>query len=140
MPSPTTWQLDPTHSEVGFAVKHLMISTVRGRFTDLSGTIRWDETDPLSAEVSVDIGVSSIGTGVPDRDAHLRSADFFDADRFPTITFRSRRVEPDAVGDLRVIGDLAIRGVTREVALAVTREGAGPDPWGNRRAGSPPRW
>lgn len=108
----TTWSLDPAHSEVGFAVKHMMISTVRGRFGSVRGTIRLDESDL----------------------AHLRSADFFDVDAFPRITFRSRLVEPVADGAFRVIGDLTIRDVTREVTLAATDEGRGTDPWGAEKA------
>ncbi|HEV8612380.1 MAG TPA: YceI family protein [Gemmatimonadales bacterium] len=135
MPSLTTWQLDPAHTEVGFAVKHLMISTVRGRFADVRGTVQMDEADPTTGQVEVQIGVASIHTGNPQRDDHLRSADFFDVERFPTLSFRSRRVENGRHGDLRLIGDLTIRGVTREVPLEVTSEGIIQDPWGNRRAG-----
>jgi len=135
MSSLTSWTFDPAHTEVGFAVKHLMIATVKGRFAEVHGTVRMDETDPTSAEVEVAIGVASIHTGNADRDAHLRSPDFFDAERFPTITFRSRRVEPGTDGTLRLLGDLTIRGVSRPVELAVRSEGAIQDPWGNRRAG-----
>ncbi|HEY9384645.1 MAG TPA: YceI family protein [Gemmatimonadales bacterium] len=135
MSSLTSWTIDPTHTEVGFAVKHLMIATVRGRFADVRGTVQMDETDPASAQVEVAIGVASIHTGNADRDAHLRSPDFFDVDHFPTITFRSRQVESAADGDLRLLGDLTIRGVSRPVALEVRREGTIQDPWGNRRAG-----
>jgi polyisoprenoid-binding protein YceI len=131
----TTWQLDPVHTEVGFAVKHLMISTVKGRFAEVQGTVRMNEQDPATAVVEAAIAVASITTGNPERDAHLRSADFFDAERFPTLAFRSRRVEKAADGELRLVGDLTIRDVTREIVLSVSPEGVIQDPWGNRRAG-----
>lgn len=112
-----------------------MISTVKGRFADVHGTVQMDEQDPASAEVEVAIGVASIHTGNADRDAHLRSADFFDADHFPTITFRSRRIEPGRDGALRLLGDLTIRGVSRPIGLDLHSEGIIQDPWGSRRAG-----
>lgn len=130
----TTWSLDPAHSEVGFAVKHMMISTVRGRFGSVRGTIRLDESDLAHSSVEVEIDAASIDTRQDQRDAHLRSADFFDVDAFPRITFRSRLVEPVADGAFRVIGDLTIRDVTREVTLAATDEGRGTDPWGAEKA------
>jgi polyisoprenoid-binding protein YceI len=130
----TTWNLDPSHSTVEFAVKHMMISTVRGRFSDLKGTVTVDEANPASAVVNAELAVASIDTRADQRDAHLRSPDFFDAGQFPTITFRSTKVERKGE-DLRVVGDLTIRGVTREVTLAVTDEGRGRDPWGGERAG-----
>lgn len=135
MPSLTTWQLDSAHTEVGFAVKHLMISTVKGRFAGVQGTVRMDETDPTSAQVAVTLDAASITTGNPDRDAHLRSPDFLDAERYPTLRFQSTRVENGRDGALRLIGTLTIREVSREVALEVSREGTIQDPWGNRRAG-----
>lgn len=131
----TTWSIDAAHSHVEFAVRHLMISTVKGRFAEVSGTVRSDDTDPAKGEVDISIGVASVDTREPQRDAHLRSADFFDADKFPTITFKSRRLT-DAKGDrFKIAGDLTIRGVTREVVLEVTSEGRGKDPWGGERAG-----
>jgi polyisoprenoid-binding protein YceI len=132
--SRTTWQIDPSHAEVGFAVRHLMISTVRGRFSDVKGTVSVDGDDFHTAEVNVSIGTASVDTREPKRDAHLRSADFFDVERFPAMTFTSRRVEKTAHG-YALIGDLTIRGVTREVSLAVVEEGRGRDPWGSVRAG-----
>ncbi|HEY9229513.1 MAG TPA: YceI family protein, partial [Gemmatimonadaceae bacterium] len=131
----TTWTLDPTHAEVGFSVRHLMISTVRGRFGGVSGTITVDEGDPKSAKVDVTIDVNSIDTRQEQRDGHLRSPDFFDVANFPTMRFVSKRVDGDTNGDFKLIGDLTIRGVTREVALDVSNEGRGSDPWGNYRAG-----
>lgn len=130
----STWQIDPAHTETGFTVKHLMISRVRGRFGTVSGTIVLDEAEPVHSSVDVEIDVSSIDTGQTDRDAHLRSADFFDVEQHPTMTFRSRRVEQEADDRFRVVGDLTIRGVTREVTLNVVDEGRGTDPWGGERA------
>lgn len=129
-----TWQIDPTHSAVEFAVKHMMFTTVRGRFTDVKGTIEVDEQNPERSTVAVEIAAASIDTGVADRDAHLRSADFLDVDHYPTITFRSRRVEGamQNEGDrFRVAGDLTIRGKSIEVTLESTYHGTGKDPWGN---------
>jgi polyisoprenoid-binding protein YceI len=132
----SNWQIDPAHSHVEFAVRHLMISSVKGAFGDVQGTVSVDESDPRSILVDATIQVASIDTRQEQRDAHLRSADFFDAVRFPTITFRSRMVGrsyPD--GDFRLVGDLTIRGVTREVILDVATEGHVTDPWGAERAG-----
>ena len=132
----SSWQIDASHSEVEFAVKHLMISNVKGRFTDVQGTINVDGSDPSKAEIAVVIGAASIDTRQEQRDAHLRSADFFDTEQFPQLTYKSRRIEGNPFeGDFRVIGDLTIRGVTREVELDVTSEGLAQDPWGNERAG-----
>ena len=131
----TTWQLDPAHTSVEFAVKHLMISTVKGRFGDVSGTLKGKLEDPTNASAEVDIVVESIDTRQAQRDAHLRSADFFDAIKWPTIRFVSKRVEGDVNGEFALIGDLTIRDVTREIKLDVTNEGAVKDPWGNSRIG-----
>ena len=130
----TTWQIDPIHTQVEFAVRHLMISTVRGRFSDVQGTITAPAGDFGTAQVEVAIGAASVDTREPQRDAHLRSADFFDAETYPTIAFHSRRVEP-AAGGWSLTGDLTIHGVTRDVTLDVASEGLGRDPWGNDRAG-----
>ena len=131
----TNWNIDPAHSHVEFAVRHLMISTVKGRFTGVSGSIRTDDANPANAEVDIAIDVASVDTREPQRDAHLRSADFFDVENFPTMTFKSRRIA-DVKGDrFRLVGDLTIHGVTREVVLAVASEGRGRDPWGGERAG-----
>ena len=134
-----TWQLDPAHSSVEFSVKHMMMTTVRGRFKDVKATLTADEEHPEGCCVEVEIDVASIDTGVPDRDAHLRSADFFDAERYPKITFRSTRVEgrprPEEGDRFRVVGDLTIRDTTTEVTLDCEFEGRGTDPWGKERAG-----
>ena len=135
----TSWQIDGTHSSVEFAVKHMMFTTVRGRFQEVKGTITADEQNPNASVVDVEIAAASIDTGSADRDAHLRSADFLDVENHPTITFRSKRVEGAAKkeGDqFRVTGDLTIRGTTREVTLDCRYEGTGKDPWGGTRAGA----
>jgi polyisoprenoid-binding protein YceI len=131
----TTWQIDPTHTAAEFAVKHLMISTVKGHFGEVSGTVHTDNLIPANTAVEVAINVASIDTRNEQRDTHLRSADFFDVEHFPTITFRSKRVEGDPSAALRIVGDLTIRGVTREIVLEAESEGRTRDPWGNDRAG-----
>jgi polyisoprenoid-binding protein YceI len=134
-PTLTTWSIDPAHSHVEFAVKHLMISTVKGRFGTVSGTVTTDESDPARARASIEIDADSIDTREAKRDAHLKSADFFEVETFPKITFRSTRVS-DVDGDqFKLTGDLTIHGVTRAVTLDVTSEGRGKDPWGGERAG-----
>jgi polyisoprenoid-binding protein YceI len=134
----TTWQLDPTHSSVEFAVKHMMMTTVRGRFKSLQATLRGDRDHPDDAAVEATLDTASIDTGVADRDAHLRSPDFFDADSFPHIKFTSKRVDnpPTKEGDkFNVVGDLVIRDTTMEIVLECEYDGRGTDPWGNTRAG-----
>ena len=132
--SVTTWQVDPTHTSVGFAVKHLVIATVKGQFGSVTGAVTVDERNPRDARVEVEIDASSIDTRTEQRDAHLRSPDFLDVERYPTIRFAGKRVEGDLAGDFRLVGDLTIRGVTRETVLEVTNEGRARDPWGNERA------
>ncbi|HJW95097.1 MAG TPA: YceI family protein [Thermoanaerobaculia bacterium] len=134
----TTWQIDPAHSTIEFAVKHMMFTTVRGRFKDVKGTIHADESKPDGSSVEVEINAASIDTGAADRDAHLRSADFLDVEQHPTLTFRSKRVEGamNKAGDrFKVVGDLTIRGTTIEVTLDAEYTGQGVDPWGGTRAG-----
>jgi polyisoprenoid-binding protein YceI len=132
----SSWKIDPAHSHVEFAVRHLMISSVKGAFGDVQGTVWVDESDARTVLVDITVQVASIDTGQEQRDAHLRSSDFFDAARFPTITFRSRLVE-GSYHDSRfsLVGDLTIRDVTREVVLDVSAEGRLTDPWGAERAG-----
>lgn len=125
-----TWTLDPTHSAVEFAVKHMMISTVKGRFSDVKGTVQIPESGVPSVDVT--IAAASIDTGTDGRDQHLRSGDFFDVDAYPELRFVSTKVEKTSDG-YRLTGDLTIRGVTKPVTLAVTEEGAGVDPWGNHK-------
>lgn len=131
----TQWTIDPTHTNVGFGVRHLMISTVKGRFTAVEGQVTVPDGDPVKAQIVVTIDAASVDTGVGQRDDHLRSPDFFDAARFPKLTFRSKRVERIGAESLRVIGDLTIRDVTREVALDVRELGSVRDPWGGQRSG-----
>ena len=125
-----TFTIDKAHSEAAFQVRHLL-GKVRGRFTEFSGTIGFDEAQPQESFVSFTIDAGSIDTNQPDRDAHLRSADFFDVDKFPTLTFTSTVVTPRGEGRFDVAGDLAIRGITRTVTLPVIYLGTARDPWGN---------
>jgi polyisoprenoid-binding protein YceI len=136
-PVTVIWNIDRSHTHVDFAVRHLMISTVRGRFSDVNGTVRVPDGDFSRAEIEARIGVDSIDTREPKRDAHLKSPDFFDAAQFPTIEFRSRRIEPVSNRPDRyaVVGDLTIHGVVREVTLTATAEGRTRDPWGGERTG-----
>ncbi|MCM2324064.1 MAG: YceI family protein [Oligoflexia bacterium] len=132
----TTWQLDPAHSSANFSVKHMMIAKVHGGFHKLSGELRLDPSDPASSSVVATIEAASIDTRESQRDAHLRSADFFDVEKFPTITFRSRSMSRTPDSGLRVVGDLTLHGITREVTLEV--EPLAPeakDPWGNLKLG-----
>jgi polyisoprenoid-binding protein YceI len=130
----STWSIDPTHSTAEFAVKHMMVSTVKGRFTNLSGSVRINEADPTLSSVEAAIDVASVNTGAEQRDEHLRSDDFFNAERYPQITFRSTRIagKDDA---WKLEGDLTIRDVTKPVALDVEFEGRAPDAYGGERAG-----
>ena len=130
----STWSIDPSHTTVEFSVKHLMISTVRGHFGAVSGTIVLDEENPSASSVTAEIDVTSIDTRQEQRDAHLRSADFFDVENFPAITFQSTGIEARGGGRYDVHGDLTIRGVTRPVVLETSDEGRGGDPWGGQRA------
>lgn len=130
-----SWQIDSAHTEVEFSARHLMISNVKGRFSNPAGTASYDPARQGSLALEVTIPVATIDTRNAQRDAHLRSADFFDAEHHPTMTFKGKRIEGDIDGEFRLIGDLTIRGHTREVTLDVTAEGSGPDPWGNDRLG-----
>lgn len=129
-----TWDIDTSHSAIHFWVRHLVISKVHGRFAKWSGTVQLDEQDLAASRVEVKIDAASIDTQVADRDAHLRSADFLDVANHPELTFASKRIEKQGDG-YRVVGDLTIRGVTREVALEAEFAGLAKDPWGNQRAG-----
>jgi polyisoprenoid-binding protein YceI len=130
----TNWKLDPTHSGVHFSVRHLMVSKVRGAFKKYDVDLAFDPKDPASAKVEVRVDVASIDTHEEKRDAHLRSADFFDAEKFPTMTFKSSRVEVDGA-DYKLHGDLTLHGVTKPLVLAVEFLGEAKDPWGNAKAG-----
>jgi len=130
----TTWQIDPQHTAAGFAVKHLMISTVRGQFKGVTGTVNWEDQDISKSTVDITIDANTVDTSEPKRDADLKSDKFFDVAKYPTITFKSKKIEQVSAGKLKITGDLTIRGVTKEVALDV--EGPTPpvkDPWGNTR-------
>jgi polyisoprenoid-binding protein YceI len=134
-PSKTTWAIDPAHTSVEFSVRHLMITTVKGRFTDVKGTVISDDADLTQGQVDLTINVASIDTREAQRDTHLRSADFFETEKFPRMSFKGRRIT-DVSGDrFRLIGDLTIRDITREVTLDVTSNGRAKDPWGGERAG-----
>jgi polyisoprenoid-binding protein YceI len=129
----TTWAIDPAHSTIGFAIKHMMFTTVHGRFDGVRGTIRLDDDHPHNAAVEVEIDTASVDTGDAQRDEHLRSADFFDVATYPTIAFRSTRVDPASPlsrDRWRVIGDLTIHGVTRSVELTAEQTGRGTNPYG----------
>lgn len=124
-----TWNIDSSHTRSGFTVRHLVITNVRGEFGKTTGKVTLDEKDMGKSSVEATIDVNTIDTRVPDRDAHLRSADFFDVARYPTITFKSTRVHPDGKGKLKVTGDLTMKGVTKPVVLEVegpTHEIKGP--------------
>ena len=131
----TTWAIDPAHSNVEFAVKHLMISTVKGRFGDVKGTVRLDESNPADTRIDIEIGTASVDTRAEQRDTHLRSPDFFDVERYPTMRFTSKRIEGDIRGTFTIVGDLTLRGVTREATLEAEFTGRGRDPWGGERLG-----
>jgi len=135
-PSVTTWQIDPVHSTAQFKVKHLMISNVKGEFTSIKGTLQLDSSDVTNSSLEVAIDANSINTREPQRDTHLKSADFFDVQTFPNITFKSSSVTKKASGEFAVEGDLTIHGVTRKVTLNVEAPSAPKkDPWGGTRIG-----
>jgi polyisoprenoid-binding protein YceI len=137
-PAARTWNIDSSHATAGFRVRHLMVSHVRGHLGPVSGTVLIDERDPVRSRVEVSIDARGLDSRDPKRDEHLRSADFFDVEHHPSVTFRSTRVEaPQGLaGELRVTGDLTIRGVTRAITLQVEPlEPAIQDPWGNARRG-----
>lgn len=126
----STWQLDPNHTLVQFIGKHLMITTVRGHFKSVRGTLILDEAAPANSSVEVEIDAASLDSGVEYRDNHLKSADFLEAEKYPLITFKSTRVEPEDAEHAKIIGDLTIHGVTREVVLDTEFTGRGKDPMG----------
>ena len=130
----TSWKIDPRHSHAEFAVRHLMISTVKGRFAEVTGALTGDETDPGGASIELTIPVAGIDTRENQRDAHLRSADFFDAENHPVIRFTSSKIVK-AGNDFTVTGNLTIRGVTKPISLQVETGGRVRDPWGNERLG-----
>jgi polyisoprenoid-binding protein YceI len=137
----TEWQIDPSHSQASFTVKHLMVSNVRGEFGKMTGTASWEKPDYSDGKVEVTIDATTINTREAKRDAHLKSADFFDVAKFPTLTFKSKRVEKaKEAGHLNLVGDLTIHGVTKEVTFDVT--GPTPEqktPWGTVSVGAEAR-
>ncbi|MGD1092762.1 MAG: YceI family protein [Bryobacteraceae bacterium] len=135
-PQPATWNLDPVHSVAEFKVKHMMISNVKGQFTGVSGVLVLDENDVVNSRVEASIDAASINTRDAQRDGHLKSADFFDVEKFPTLSFKSTAMRRTGEGEMAVTGDLTIHGVTRQVVFNVEGPTApGRDPWGNTRVG-----
>jgi polyisoprenoid-binding protein YceI len=135
--SADTWQIDPVHTTVEFTVRHMMISNVRGLFTKVAGTITAKDSDPASVKVEATVDTSSIDTRSADRDADLKSANFLDVAKYPTMTFKSKKIEPAGPGKWKMVGDLTLHGVTKEVTLDVQGPTAPiKDPWGNSRAGA----
>ena len=133
----TVWDIDPAHTSVQFSIRHMMISNVRGEFTKVAGTVRGDQADPTRAQVEATIDTTSLDTREPKRDEHLKSPDFFDVAKYPTMTFKSKKIEKVGEGRYKVTGDLTLHGVTREVVLDV--DGPTPpmtDPRGSVRAGA----
>jgi polyisoprenoid-binding protein YceI len=136
LPQTSTWAIDAAHSAAEFKVKHMMISSVKGRFAGIKGSLALDEADVTNSRVEASVDAASISTNEPQRDTHLRSADFFDVEKFPTLSFQSTQVARSGDGELAVTGDLTIHGVTRSVVFAV--EGPSSpvrDPYGNIRVG-----
>ena len=135
MAQQATWIIDPSHSAIEFSVKHMMIATVKGHFEKFEGKIVADPENLTGGSAEVEIDAASIDTRTQDRDQHLRTADFFDVENFPKITFRSTEIEakPGQSGEYRLSGELTIRDVTRPVTLDVTYQGHGKDPWGGER-------
>jgi polyisoprenoid-binding protein YceI len=130
----TSWKLDQTHSSIEFSAKHMMITTVKGRFAEFEGTVSGNQQSPAGASVNVTIKAASIDTRTEQRDGHLRSPDFLDVEKFPEITFKSTKIA-GGKDNFTLTGDLTIRDVTRPVTLDVSFEGQGTDPWGGTRAG-----
>lgn len=133
----TNYKIDPAHSSAHFIVRHLMITNVRGGFTSVNGTVVYDPDDLSGSSIDVVIEVNSLSTSDATRDGHLKSADFLDVEKYPTITFKSKKITKEADGELLVKGDLTIHGVTKEVSLDVEGPtGEEKDPWGNARIGA----
>ncbi|CAL9592643.1 YceI family protein [Streptomyces griseomycini] len=129
------YTIDPAHTTIGFVARHAMVTNVKGSFQDFTGTLRLDGTDPSNSTATVDVVMDSIETGNADRDGHLKSADFFRTDEFPTMTFRSTEAEALGGDDYRITGDLTILGTTRPVTIDLEFNGAAKDPFGNERVG-----
>ncbi|MHC5905189.1 YceI family protein [Streptomyces sp. S6] len=129
------YTIDPAHSTLGFTARHAMVTNVKGKFDEFSGELHLDGSDPAASTASIDIVMASIDTGSADRDGHLKSADFFRTEEFPTMTFRSTKAESLGGDDYRVTGDLSILGTTRPVSIDLEFNGAAKDPFGNERVG-----
>lgn len=133
--SKVTWNMDPTHSELGFKVKHMMVTNLSGKFTDFSIQANSDDEQFSNPEISFSAKIASVNTGQEQRDTHLRSAEFFDAEVHPQMTFKATKMEKLSDENYKMHGDLSIKGVTKPVALDVEFGGIGKDPWGNTKAG-----
>ncbi|MFI6934601.1 YceI family protein [Streptomyces sp. NPDC050287] len=129
------YTIDPSHSSLGFVARHAMVTNVKGKFLDFTGTLHLDGTDPSASTASLDVKMDSIDTGSADRDGHLKSADFFKTDEFPTMTFRSTSAEALGGDDYRITGDLEILGTTKPITIDLEFNGAAKDPFGNERVG-----
>ncbi|MGW4752437.1 YceI family protein [Streptomyces chartreusis] len=129
------YTIDPAHSTIGFVARHAMVTNVKGKFLDFSGSLHLDGSDPSASTASLDIKMDSIDTGSADRDGHLKSADFFKIEEFPTMTFRSTKAEAVGGDDYRITGDLEILGTTRSITIDLEFNGAAKDPFGNERVG-----
>src|SRR4051812_41039313 len=130
-----TWQIDASHSNVEFSVKHMMISSTKGRFGGVNGTIEFDPANVADAKVDVTIDTTTLDTRDEKRDGHLKSADFFDVEQFPAITFTSTSVRPTGDDTFDIVGNLTVRGITNEVVLKAESQGVGTSPWGSEVAG-----
>lgn len=130
-----TYTIDPAHSSIGFTVRHAMVTNVRGSFGEHEGTLLLNGTDPHHSTASLDVKIASIDTGIADRDGHLRSGDFFDAEAFPLMTFRSTSAEQLGGDSYRITGDLTIKDVTRPLSIDLEFNGSATDPYGNERVG-----
>ncbi|MFE0682748.1 YceI family protein [Streptomyces sp. NPDC058961] len=130
-----TYAIDPAHSSIGFTVRHAMVTNVRGSFTEHEGTLTLDGANPAASTASLDVKIASVDTGIADRDAHLRSGDFFDAEQFPLMTFRSTGAQQLGGDKYRITGDLTIKDVTRPLAIDLEFNGTATDPYGNQRVG-----
>ncbi|MGW2900668.1 YceI family protein [Streptomyces sp. NPDC001212] len=129
------YTIDPAHSTLGFVARHAMVTNVKGKFNDFTGSLHLDGTDPAASTASIDVTMDSIDTGSADRDGHLKSADFFKTEEFPQMTFRSTKAEAVGGDDYRITGDLTILGVTKPLTIDLEFNGAAKDPFGNERVG-----
>ncbi|RFU83682.1 polyisoprenoid-binding protein [Streptomyces triticagri] len=129
------YTIDPAHTVIGFTARHAMVTNVKGSFNELEGTLHLDGSDPSNSTASIDVNLNSIDTGSADRDGHLKSGDFFETEKYPSMTFRSTRAEALGGDDYRITGDLTIRDVTKEISIDLEFNGSATDPMGNERVG-----